>query len=388
MSQVASLADNIITLPDVNVGMGAAQQPVRSPRGMVKINGAPVSGWLDFEVDSNAYREADTFRVTFSLSKLVAPYDAAWFTSQTTISVELLAGFPTNPASYGASDLDSLVIGNADEVSFDPAQRTLELSGRDLTSLLIDAKTAEKWQNQTASEVATTIAGRHGLTPVVTATTETMGRFYQIDHVSTTSVETEWDFLCGVAQQMQFVVYVKGKELHFEPAPDPATAAQYPVTWTPADVNGPFQSNTKRLSFTRTLTVGKTISVTVRSWNAKQRKGFTSSYPTGHVHGIKPGKATTPSQNYSYIIPNLTQDQATKRAQAIYNDLIKHEMRLSASLPGDNDLTILNVIPVTGTGTAFDQTYYLESITRRMDMHSGYRMDVRARNHSTDVQPA
>lgn len=385
---MASLADNIITLPEVRVGVGAAQKMVRNPRGMVKINGTPVAGWIDFEVDSNSYREADTFRVTFALSSLVAPLDASWFTSQTTIGVELLAGFPANPASYGGSDLDSLIVGNVDEVSFDPAQRTLELSGRDLTSLLIDAKTAEKWQNQTASEVATTIATRHGLTPVVTATTETMGRFYQIDHVSTTSVETEWDFLCGVAQQMQFVVYVKGHELHFEPAPDPTTAMQYPITWTNADANGTFQSNTKRVSFTRTLTVGKTISVTVRSWNAKQRKGFTASYPVGHVHGIKPGKATSPAQNYSYIIPNLTQDQATKRAQSIYNDIIKHEMRLNAELPADNDLSILNVIPVSGTGTAFDQTYYPESITRRMSINAGYSMDVRARNHSNDVVPA
>lgn len=354
---------------------------------MVKINNQIVSGWLDWEVDSNAYREADTFRVTFALSALVAPFNEAWFVAQTTIGVEILAGFPSNPAAYGAADLTSIVIGNVDEVSYDPAQRTLELSGRDLTSLLIDAKTAEKWPNQTASEIATTLAKRHGLTPVVTATTETLGRFYQIDHISTTTVQTEWDFLCWIAQQTQYVAYVKGKSLHFEPQPDPTKAPLYPLTWTPADLTQPFGSNTQSMSFTRTLTVGNTISVTVRSWNAKQRQGFTQSYPAGHSKGIRPGTATTPAQAYSYQIPNLTQDQATKRAQSIYNDLIKNEMRMNATLPGDSVLMRTSVVHVTGTGTVFDQNYFPESITRRMSFGEGYAMDVRCRNHSGAVQP-
>lgn len=384
------MASNVVNLPAIVVGAGSdpAFANVRQPRGMVRINGVPVAGWLDFEVESNAFREADTFRVTFALSAMAKPYDAAWFTSQTTITLELLAGFPANPASYGASELASLIIGNVDQVSFDPAQRTLELSGRDLTALLIDAKTAEKWQNQTASQVATTLATRHGLTPVVTATTGTVGAFYQIDHVSTTSAQTEWDFLVWIAQQTQFVVYVKGNELHFEPAPDPTKAQAYDIAWTEADSTHSFQSNTKQLSFSRTLTVGKTISVTVRSWNSKQGKGFSASYPKSKVHGGAPGSKGQPLQQYSYTIPNLTQDQAVKRAQSIYNDLIKHEMRMSASLPADNLLSITNVLKVLGTGTAFDQTYYPESITRTMAFHAGYEMRIQARNHSTDVQAA
>lgn len=385
------MASDIVNLPAINVGGSAldpSQEGLRNPRGIVKINGVPVAGCLDFNVESNSYREADTFDVTFALSALVAPFDANWFTQQTTIGVELLAGFPADPDNYGASDLDLLIAGNVDEVSFDPVQRTLELSGRDLTSLLIDSKTAEKWQNQTASQVATTLANRHGLTPVVTDTTGTIGLFYQIDHVSTTSTQTEWDFLIQLAQQAQFVVYVKGHELHFEPAPDPASAPTYPITWTPADAQGPFGSNTKQLSFSRTLTVGKTISVTVHSWNTKQRKGFSATYPTGRVHGAGPGTAGSPAQNYYYPIANLTQDQAIKRAQAIYNELIKHEMRMSAGLPADGILSIAHVIPVTGTGTKFDQVYYPQSIMRRMSKGSGYTMDVTARNHSNDVEPA
>ena len=378
---------DVTELASVAAVVDASAKPDRTPRGLVRINGQAVDGWVDWEVEENRFREADTFRVTFALSKLVAPSTAAWFLSQLTLGVEISAGFPRDPENYGYGDLQSLIIGNVDQVDFDPVGRTLELTGRDLTSLLIDAKTAEKWQNQTASEVATILALRHGLTPVVTATTETLGRFYQIDHVSTTATQTEWDFLCWIAQQTQFVVYVKGKELHFEPQPDPSTAPAYPVTWTEADATQPFSSNTKRLSFQRTLTVGKTISVTVRSWNAKQRKGFTASYPTTHGTAIRPGSAKAPAQEYSYVIANLTQDQAQKRAKAIYNEIIQNEMRMSADLPGDNELSSGHVIPVTGTGTPFDQTYFPDSITRSMSFGGGYRMDARARNHAEGTEP-
>lgn len=364
--------------------VNSAQAPVRAPRGMVRINGQSVTGWLDWEVETNAYREAGTFSVTFSLSKLKAPYDQSWMTSQTSIGIELLAGFPADPVSFGAADLDSLITGNVDTVHFDPSQRTIELAGRDLTSLLIDTKTAEKWQNQTASQVATAIAKRHGLTPVVTATTRTIGIYYQIDHVCTTLTQTEWDFLTTIAQQIGFVVYVKGKELHFEPAPDTAQAKRYPLMWQDADTTQTFRSNVKALSFERTLTVGKSVSVTVRSWHPGQKGSFSATYPAKHAHGIRPGTATQPSQPYVFTIPNLTQEQATQRAQAIYNDLIKHEMRLRAELPGDNELSISHIIPVTGTGTAFDQHYFPEAITRRMAFDCGYTMSIRARNHSTD----
>jgi len=360
----------------------------RRPRGLVKVNGQVVQGWTQFDVTNTAYREASTFRVCFALSSLKAPYDEAWFASQTTMGIELFAGFPIDPQNYGSSELQSLILGNVDSVDYDPSGRTLELSGRDYTSLLIDAKTAEKWQNQTASDIATTLAERHGLTPVVTATTDKLGRFYQIDHVNTTAAQTEWDFLCWIAHQTQYVVYVKGNELHFEPSPDPAKAPRYPITWHPATSSSSFKSNAKRLRFSRTLTVGKTITVTVRSWNQKQAKGFTATYPTNHAKGIRPGMATEPAQVYSYVIGNLTQEQAIQRAQAIYNEIIKNEMRLTAEFPADNILDITHVIPVSGTGTSFDQTYFPETIKRSMSFEGGYTMGVTARNHSNDVEPA
>ncbi|HUB91407.1 MAG TPA: hypothetical protein VMA74_16915 [Dyella sp.] len=365
-----------------------ANGPVREPRGIVRVNGQQIAGWLEWEAESHTYRESATFRVLLSLSALAAPNDEVWFCSQTTMTVELYGGFPADPSNYGVSDLDLVLVGNVDDVHYDPLQRTLELTGRDLASLLIDAKTTETFRNQTASQIATTLAQRHGLTPVVTATSDKAGKYYQIDHIQLTDGHTEWDLLTWLAAQTGYVVYVKGHELHFEPAPDPAQAPVYPIVWTPADDTQSFQCTAEQLSFSRTLTVGNTITVTVRSWNQKQRHGFSETYPTGRAKGIRPGTATSPAQQYFVVIPNLTPDQAVKAAKAKYNDLIKQEMRLSAVMPADGTLSINNVIQVTGTGTVYDQNYFPESIVRRMGIDEGYVMSVSARNHSNDVQAA
>jgi hypothetical protein len=74
-------------------------------------------------------------------------------------------------------------------------------------------------------------------------------------------------------------------------------------------------------------------------------------------------------------------------AQSIYNEMVKNEMRLSADLPGHSILHIMHVIPVTSIGTAFDQTYYPESIQRTLSNDEGFRMKVSAKNHSDEVEP-
>lgn len=379
---------DVPTLDTVAAVVDPSGDSARIPRGMVKINDVVSPAWLDFEVDSNRFHEADTFSVTLDLSKLEAPQDLAWLIDQSTLSVEIFAGFPQNPENYGAADLKSWIVGNVDDDGLDLSGRTLTLTGRDLTSLLIDAKTTEKWQTQTASEIATTLASRHGLTPVVTATTTPVGRYYQIDHVSMTSTDTEWEFLSWLAVQEGFVVYVKGKELHFEAAPNPDDANVFSIEWQePDDEFGYFRSNTKRLGFSRTLTVGKGAVVQVRSWNQKQKTGFTATYPSSHAKGIKPGSSSAPAQVYSYVIPNLTQEQANQRAMALYNELIKHEMKFNANLPADNDLDSTWMADITGTGTKFDQKYYVESVSRSMSNGGGYDMSIRGKNHSDQTSP-
>ncbi|WP_331693480.1 hypothetical protein [Pandoraea sputorum] len=356
------------------------------PRGAVRLNDSLITGWVSWDAESNSFYSADTFRVTLVADMLPPDRDTRWFSEQEDMFVELFGGYVGDPERYSLTDLDSQLYGRVDDIDFDIVAGTIELVGRDLTSAFIDAKTTEKWPNLTASAIAIQLAKRHGLTPVVTATTSKAGKYYEIDHVNMSDQRSEWDILTYLAHVEGFVVYVSGRELYFEPKTDP-NATPYLIQWVPPDESKGYpSSNVIEMKFTRSLTVSRGIQVVVRTWNAKQKKGFTVSYPN-KAKSTQAGKAKPFGgvQTYSYTIPGLTQEQALQRAQTIYAELVAHEMKLSIPrMPADSILKVTAVIQVAGTGTAWDQRYFPDSVVRRMSMSDGYAMSVNAKNHAPD----
>lgn len=364
----------------------------RKPQGLVSVNGI-YAQWLSFEVDNNNYYLADTFRVELPISGQPAVLSLTYFSSQPAIMVEVLAGFPLITASsnnaFSREGLDSLILGQVDDVTINLAQRIITLSGRDLTSKLIDAKTTEKFQNLSSSQIATTLAVRRGLTPVVTATTVKAGTYYEIDHARLTDSRTEWDLLTYLAHEENFVVFVKGKSLYFQPKPQP-TDAPYVIQYSnPETGGGSFSANVISIEVGRNLTLAKDVIVYVHSWNPKQKKGFTKKAQATHNKNTVLAGAAQPigdAQTYNYVFPNLTPEQALQKAQNLLKQISEHEMRLTATLPADNLLTCQNILQLKGTHSNFDQIYYPNSVIRRMSMSVGYSMDVEAKNHSPDSE--
>lgn len=360
---------------------------VTAPRALVMINDEAIPGWVEWTVDNNTFYQADTFRVVFATDGVPTSRGPAWFSAQSGMKVEIRAGFPADPVHYGASELDSLIYGAVDDLTWDPVHGTVELSGRDLTAELIDTKTTEKWPNLTASQIVERIAKGHGLTPVVTKTTQKSGKYYEIDHVRLTDQRSEWDLLTWLAHEEQFIVYVKGKELHFEPKPTTANDP-YVLTWQPPTDDRAYPIfNGKGLTLSRNLTLAKDVIVEVRSWNAKNAKGFTVKAQATHNKNTVLKGAAQPvgdAQTYSYTVPGLTHEAALKWAQAKLREITQHEMRLSVELPGDNILRATDVVELRGTGTAFDQTYFPESVVRQMSISAGYSMTLTAKNQSPE----
>lgn len=360
----------------------------RIPRAVVKVNDAIVVGWLEWEVDNNTFYQADTFRVKFALSKMEAPYTANWWMTQPSLFVEILVGFPKDPNNYSASELTSWIYGQVDDVTLDPVSRTIEVSGRDLTAQMIDTKTTEKWQNLTSSQIAAKIAAAHNLTPVVTATSIKAGKYYEIDHARMTDQRSEWDLLTALAHEEGFVVFVRGKSLYFQPKPDP-NSAPYLLHWQePEEAGQPPKFNGTSLLFARNLTLAKDVIVQVRSWNVKNKKGYTKTAQATHNKNTVLAGAAQPvgeAQVYSYTIPNLTPEQALKKAQAILKEITAHEVRVDVEMPADNILDVTTILQVIGTETALDQIYYPDSIKRKMNEDEGYTMTVLAKNHSPET---
>lgn len=360
----------------------------RQPRGAVKLAGTVVAGWIEFEVDNNNFRSADTFDVTFAVNGLPKSNDAAWFATQKTILVEIfLTAKPADPAKYAPTIADRIIYGQVDDIDFDPCDGTIKITGRDLTALLIDTKGSENHQNQTASDVATLLAARHNLTPVVTTTTKKIGEYYSQDHTDLSQQESEWDLLIKLADFEGFDVFVAGNELHFQPKPK-ASGDHYAIVWTPPTVDTAHPSlNTTKLNLSRSLTIAKGVVVEVKTWNAKQKKAFTASWPKT-VKATKPGQSGDDTLKYHFTVPGLTQDQASALAQQRYNEIVQHMVKLDADLPGDAILDCSKTIIVRGTATGWDQVYYPDSVKRSMSMDEGYRMSVSAKNISADVEAA
>lgn len=373
------------------------QSQARQPRGLVKVSaidaaGNKISGEvmppaLDLEVTNNTFGHADNFRLVFAVSAMPADRREDWWAAQNQITVEIYAGLPADPENFTAADLDLLIVGNVDEQAFDPTARTIELHGRDLTALLIDTSASENFLNRLSSDVATTLALRHDLTPQVTKTAKTVGGYYK-DVVASLSHgnKSEWDILCELANLEGFVVYVKGRTLYFGPQ---QTAEPYPLTWhqPTEDQNFPQFFGT-RLSFSKRLHLSGGIIVKAANFNMKTGKTQVAFYPPGSASKVEVPQASKSSpQLYTVRAkPSAMPDQLMQIAKAKYDQVLQHEMNLSTAMPADNVLSAGMQVTVSGTGTAFDQRYFVCEVTRRLDMHEGYTMRIEAKNIAPESQ--
>lgn len=367
-------------LPDINK---QTTPTTRHPRGAVFVNDVLVP-WESWEVSNNSTFDADEFRVTLPISSLPKDLPAAAMIDGRALRIEIRGGLVGDPGNYSVKDLTQLILGRVDDVAASFERGVVELCGRDFTGLLIDRKTAEKFANMTASDVASLLAARVGLTPVVTTTKMLSGAYYAIDHALMSREVSEWDLLCWLAMQEGFAVYVKGTELHFEPKPS-GKRDPYALVWTPPSAQRGVQFTGQTLSLSRNLTVTRDVTVTVKSFNAKGKQVVIATYPRSKRKGAAAG-ASGANQPDGYVrtIPGLTYEQALQRAQSIHQQITAHEMKLAADMPADTVLDITMPIELRGTGTAFDQTYYPESITRRMSLAEGFAMTVRAKNRAPE----
>ncbi len=346
--------------------------PWRAPAARLLINGQTVAGVSQAEVITNNYYAADCFHVALALGA-DATYTSPFWASATGVLVDL-------QLSLDGAGFVSLIEGAVDGVAIDPITGTVHLDGRDLTSLLIEARTQETFSNHTSSEIATLLAQRHNLQPAVTPTTTPVGRYYQGEHDRITldqfsHATTEWDLLVFLARQEGFDVFVQGTALHFQP---PTLETVPPVLLHP-DVLIALQLH-------RSLTLARDIEVTVKSWNSHQKSAFTqtaraASLPTTGVRGRLP----SPPQRYVYVRPNLTPNQALQFAQRRLAELTLHERVIDLQMPGELSLTPRSTLLLTGTGTDFDQAYAIDVIERGFRWNDGFTQRIRAKNSSPRV---
>ncbi len=340
-------------------GAALPSSSYRTPSVAVLAGDRPLPGVMDVDILANAHLAAARFRIRAAMT----PVDAASL---------LQPGMLLDLQFSLGGRATSLLQGEADSISIDAINMTVEIDGRDLTARLLDARTQETFANQTASDIAATLASRNGLTPMVTATTTLAGRYYGNEHDRITLGQfarstTEWDLLTFLAAREGFEVFVTGQQLCFQPR----SSGAMPRLLTPDDCMS--------LSLERSLMLAKGVQVTVKSWNTHSQAAVTHT-----AQRPAPGGTAGAAQPIIVVRPNLSPDAAQQLAQCIMTDLSGHERLVHATLPGEVSLTPRSLVALSGTGTEFDQTYYIAELDRHFSADSGFTERLLLKSEASD----
>lgn len=355
----------------------ASTSLLRHPRGFVTINNQLVH-WERFELSNTRYAAAGTFKVVVPVSALPKTLTLANLVNDAPLTVQINAGdvSQTNPNDATPSDLPMLILGDADEITYDPLRTSVTISGRDYISLFVDNKIKESFLSQTSSQIITQLATARGITPVVTETTTQVGSYFVNQFNLLTSQITEWDLMTFLAREEGFDIYIVGKTLYFEPKSDVtpyAVVLTVPYFTTPGSIPS---SNVEEMALTRNLRLAKDIIVNVKSWNPTNKISYNKTATLRHTAGT----TSAPAQLYNYVFANLTPDQAQAKADGLLKQISEHEMTINLRMPGDSLVTANSRISISGTNTLLDAIYYVKNVTREMDFDGyGYRMTIEAK---------
>jgi hypothetical protein len=343
----------------------------RKPRVRATANGQVVSGIIETRISSNSCWSADSYIVTATFgddTKSKAPHWASASRIELNIELSVDAG----------QSFSNLIRGPVDTVMIDPIIGTIQIEGRDYTANILSSNSQESFVNRTSSEIASIIAVRHGLNPVITKTTTLVGSVDSYNRSILTlhqssKITTDWDMLVYLAELERFCLYVERDSLHFE-APDAIGARVLTIS----------AKGVSELKMERALPLTSTIQVTVNSWDFNQMKSLSTLADTnpGPVASQSNQALTQSTAQFFLTRPNLISSDAVVLAQRQLDDLTSHGRAIEFEMPGELTLTARDTIQLIETGTAFDQLYQIETIDRHLSPSVGFIERIRAKNIS------
>lgn len=329
---------------------------LRSPRLRVLADGSSLPGVLEMDVAANNHLAADRFGLRIAASA-VSLADLADPELRLDIQVSLGAGWTR------------LLLGRPDNVQLDPIGGVLSIEGRDLAALLIEAPLSEAFVNRTASEIAETLAARHGLQPRVESTSATVGRADasgrgQLALHQFARCTTEWDLLATLARAEGFDLFLAGDALHFAP---PTTDAPKPIR----------VSDCTAVTLSQSLGLTRPTEVEVRSWTpakaASARQVVRSEPASGTVLGEGQGTPT----RHALVRPGLSAADAGRLAKRTLADLARHARTAGLSMPGEFELTPRDRVALLGAGPSFSGLWRVAELNRSLDVNRGFTQRLR-----------
>lgn len=364
----------------------------RRPRGQMLLNGNAVT-FVKFEVTNKSHFTADTWSVDLEPWQQPEGYGLTWWANAPVGNrVELLVGMLDITQNVGdvPNSLTSLITGQVDDFHCNPLTGKLTLTGRDLTAVLIDMKTSNKWPDRVSSQIVTALAQQVGLTPQVTATNTPAGELYKSSYVSLQKEIPMWDLICFLAQQEGFETFVSGTSLYFGPPVANSDPNPYMISMSGGAPRGTsIFANVETLELRRSFTFATDISVTVLSHGSFAGKSVkaVATRAGNKAPQSSANKGAGTVQNYVLRRPGLTQEQAQQLANSTLADLTQMERTFTATAEGDPTLSTHRKARVTGTGTSFDSDYYFVNVHHSLTFKGGYSVTMEAKNIPPATEP-
>jgi hypothetical protein len=333
----------------------------RAPVVQVMIGGTPVPGLLRASVVATNSFSADTFSLTFTAEARKQAAFGFWSDlGPETIEIETV-----EDSLYGRR-FRSLITGIADMVRIDPVRGVVTVEGRDLSGRLVDSYRQQNFVNQTASEIVSVIARYHGLNPVVTPTSENVGRYYADGYTKLSlgqfsRLQSDWDLIVQLAREAEFDVFVQGNSLYFQP---PAADAGGPTAVSLRDVQS--------LCVDRNISLAVNPNAQVQSWNSRDMVSYSGAQ--GDIS--QAGDGTSPPFLFSGA--NYTSEQATSMVRQLSGELGRLATVVRIEMPWDLTLAPRTRIVVTGTESAIDAVYRVDVVERRLNAGAGSEQTVHA----------
>ena len=249
----------------------------------------------------------------------------------------------------------SMLSGTADEISIDWINRSVQVSGRDNSSMLTQSRVNDQYVNKTSADIVMDIAKNAGLQAQISSSKgDDVSKKYDIDTVHMILNRTPFEAISVLAEREGVRWFVDGMTLYFGP---PQSGGTYQIEYQ-GPQNGYMTANAMTLTTKRNLVAAQPVESTAKSWHQKDKMLYEHTAKAAGAHGGQ--KALL---GYQMHYPGMDQQEVETLAKTRANETIRHEMCVEITMPGDLSLDVTQQIQLTGTGTIFDQAYDIDELT-------------------------
>ncbi|SDD76999.1 VgrG-related protein [Streptomyces prasinopilosus] len=309
-----------------------------------------VGGWVDLGAGVPG-----AFRVTFrDAHGLVLGKLGIKFGTEVVIS----------PVAHGKGAGDPLLTGEVTgmETDYDGTGTFTVIRGYDRGHRMMRRRRVAAYRNQTASDIARTLAGQDGVAVGKVESTRTVYEFISQANV------TDWDFLSRLADENEMVMSLDARGKFRFVSPDPASGA--PPTSTPGE-KSPFvlQAGTDVLRCRAAVTSADQYGrVEARGWDVVAKKELTATAPTSANPGISigttPAKAAAAFGTVTLVEtekPYDRQNEVKFAADSLADDVTSSFAELEVVVRGNPKLRPGVPVTLTDVGAPFEGKYTVTS---------------------------